>query len=69
MKARQLSGDRGQVRSERDLSGERILDALIATNCYHDDTGRLDVERLVRDVRAVQVAMRLSSQLDGRKES
>jgi hypothetical protein len=47
-------------RSDRDLSAERILDALIATGRYHSQGDQLDVDRLVSDVRRIQTAMALT---------
>jgi hypothetical protein len=62
MKARQLSEDCGQTnrRSDRDMSAERILDALSATGRYHSQADHLDVDRLVSDVRRLQTAMALT---------
>ena len=66
MKARQLSQDSCQEptlsngKSARDLTAERFVDSLVATGRYHDNEGKLDAQRLVRDVRAIETALILT---------
>jgi hypothetical protein len=62
MKARQVRKACAQTnrRSDRDMSAERILDALIATGRYHGQGDQLDVDRLVSGVRRLQTAMALT---------
>jgi len=66
MRARALSGDYGQElatgngKPERELVAERILDSLLATNRYHSAEGVLEVDRLIRDVRAIETALILT---------
>jgi hypothetical protein len=54
MARRKVAGD------GRDYAAERLLDSLLRTGRYHDAAGELDVNRLISDVRAVQVALLLT---------
>jgi hypothetical protein len=44
------------------LTAERFVDSLVATGHYHDTEGKLDAERLIADVRRIQVALALTKQ-------
>jgi hypothetical protein len=63
MRSRKLSDDFGQDspgiddKTSRDLVGERFVDSLVSTKFYHSAEGVLDVDRLIRDVRAIQNAL------------
>jgi hypothetical protein len=66
VKARALNQDYGQDPPAKDgklscdLTAERFVDSLLATGRYHDTEGRLDAERLIADVRRIQVALALT---------
>jgi hypothetical protein len=71
MRARALSHDHGQEatvssdKSGRDLTAERFVDSLLGSGRYHDADGKLDIERLVADVRRIQVALTLTRPAGG----